>query len=115
MLVIVSGNLNAPDQRLKCYPVARKQLILRGVAQPGRAPGSGPGGRWFESTRPDQYLQPLHVLADAATSVVAIAALISARYFHSPWLDPVMGFAGSVMIILVVRVDQEIFFRASRS
>jgi Co/Zn/Cd efflux system component len=55
------------------------------------------------------------VLADAATSVVAIAALISARYFHSPWLDPVMGFAGSVMIILVVRVDQEIFFRASRS
>jgi Co/Zn/Cd efflux system component len=38
----------------------------------------------------------LHVLADTATSVVAIAALISARYFHSPWLDPVMGFAGSV-------------------
>jgi hypothetical protein len=22
-----------------------------------RAPGSGPGGRWFESTRPDQFLQ----------------------------------------------------------
>src|SRR6188768_3019007 len=26
----------------------------RGVAQPGRALGSGPRGRWFESTRPDQ-------------------------------------------------------------
>ena len=30
---------------------------VRGVAQPGRAPGSGPGGRWFESTRPDQIFQ----------------------------------------------------------
>ena len=39
------------------------------------------------------------MLADAATSVVAIAALISARYFHSPWIDPVMGFAGSLLII----------------
>ena len=25
----------------------------RGVAQPGRASGSGPEGRWFESSRPD--------------------------------------------------------------
>ena len=30
--------------------------MFRGVAQPGRAPGSGPGGRWFESTRPDQLI-----------------------------------------------------------
>ena len=29
---------------------------IRGVAQPGRAPGSGPGGRWFESTRPDHFI-----------------------------------------------------------
>ena len=29
------------------------QLKIRGVAQPGRAPGSGPGGRRFESSRPD--------------------------------------------------------------
>jgi hypothetical protein len=28
----------------------------RGVAQPGRAPGSGPGGRRFKSSRPDQFL-----------------------------------------------------------
>ena len=27
---------------------------VRGVAQPGRAPGSGPGGRRFESSLPDQ-------------------------------------------------------------
>jgi hypothetical protein len=27
------------------------------VAQPGRAPGSGPGGRRFKSSLPDQYFQ----------------------------------------------------------
>src|SRR3990172_1160452 len=26
----------------------------RGVAQPGSAPASGAGGRWFKSSRPDQ-------------------------------------------------------------
>jgi integrase/recombinase XerD len=30
---------------------------VRGVAQPGRAPGSGPGGRRFESFRPDQITE----------------------------------------------------------
>ena len=29
----------------------------RGVAQPGRAPGSGPGGRRFKSSLPDQFFQ----------------------------------------------------------
>jgi hypothetical protein len=28
----------------------------RGVAQPGRALGSGPRGRRFKSSRPDQYI-----------------------------------------------------------
>jgi hypothetical protein len=31
----------------------------RGVAQPGRAPGSGPGGRRFKSSLPDQSFQIL--------------------------------------------------------
>ena len=30
--------------------------VDRGVAQPGRAPGSGPGGRRFESSLPDHSL-----------------------------------------------------------
>src|SRR5581483_4461479 len=30
-------------------------VACRGVAQPGRAPGSGPGGRRFKSSLPDQY------------------------------------------------------------
>jgi hypothetical protein len=31
--------------------------LRRGVAQPGRAPGSGPGGRRFKSSLPDQFFQ----------------------------------------------------------
>jgi hypothetical protein len=40
---------------------------VRGVAQPGRAPGSGPGGRRFKSSLPDQFfshlLSSLHAFA----------------------------------------------------
>src|SRR5208337_1658769 len=35
----------------------RRQSERRGVAQPGRAPGSGPGGRRFKSSLPDQSFQ----------------------------------------------------------
>ena len=38
-----------------CAEVPRAALASRGVAQPGRAPGSGPGGRRFKSSLPDQY------------------------------------------------------------
>lgn len=40
----------------------------------------------------------LHVVADAATSVLAIAALIGGKYFGAAWLDPVMGIAGTVLV-----------------
>ena len=30
------------------------------MAQPGRAPGSGPGGRRFESSLPDQFVRDLN-------------------------------------------------------
>jgi cation diffusion facilitator family transporter len=40
----------------------------------------------------------LHVLADAATSVLAIAALLGGRIFGAAWLDPVMGLAGAVLV-----------------
>lgn len=39
-----------------------------------------------------------HVLADAATSVLAIAALLAGRFFGLAWLDPVMGIAGAILI-----------------
>jgi cation diffusion facilitator family transporter len=39
-----------------------------------------------------------HVLADALTSVLAIAALVSGRYLGWVWLDPVMGIVGGIVI-----------------
>lgn len=41
----------------------------------------------------------LHVVADALTSVLAIAALLGAKYFNFIWLDPFMGIVGAVLII----------------
>ena len=40
----------------------------------------------------------MHVLADALTSVAAIAALLSGRYFGWNWADAVIGMAGAVVI-----------------
>ncbi|MCU1773411.1 CDF family Co(II)/Ni(II) efflux transporter DmeF [Pseudomonas sp. 13B_3.2_Bac1] len=40
----------------------------------------------------------VHVLADALTSVLAIAALLAGRYLDWVWLDPVMGIVGSIVI-----------------
>lgn len=40
----------------------------------------------------------LHVIADAATSVLAIVALVGGKYFGAVWLDPVMGLAGMVLV-----------------
>ncbi|MEE4451604.1 CDF family Co(II)/Ni(II) efflux transporter DmeF [Novosphingobium resinovorum] len=40
----------------------------------------------------------LHVLADALTSVMAIAALLAGRYLGWTWLDPLIGVIGAVVI-----------------
>ena len=40
----------------------------------------------------------VHVLADAATSVLAIAALVISMYSHSTFADPLVGIVGSVVI-----------------
>jgi cation diffusion facilitator family transporter len=40
----------------------------------------------------------LHVLADAMTSVLAIIALFSGKYFGLNWMDPVMGIVGALVI-----------------
>lgn len=40
----------------------------------------------------------LHVLADALTSIFAIAALVTGKLFGWLWMDPVMGIVGSVVI-----------------
>ncbi|SFS18996.1 cation diffusion facilitator family transporter [Dyella sp. OK004] len=40
----------------------------------------------------------LHVIADAATSVLAIAALLGGKYVGASWLDPVMGIVGAFLV-----------------
>lgn len=40
----------------------------------------------------------LHVLADALTSVLAIAALVAGRSLGWTWMDPVMGIVGALVI-----------------
>lgn len=40
----------------------------------------------------------LHVLADALTSILAILALLTAKYFHTLWMDPLMGIVGAILV-----------------
>ncbi|MFM1642449.1 CDF family Co(II)/Ni(II) efflux transporter DmeF [Aeromonas salmonicida] len=40
----------------------------------------------------------IHVLADAATSVLAILALVGGMLWGADWLDPLMGIAGAVLV-----------------
>lgn len=40
----------------------------------------------------------VHVLADAATSVLAIVALVGGKLWGAAWLDPMMGIVGSVLV-----------------
>lgn len=45
----------------------------------------------------------LHVIADAATSVLAIVALAGGWLYGWAWLDPVMGIVGAALIIVWAR------------
>jgi cation diffusion facilitator family transporter len=40
----------------------------------------------------------VHVIADAATSVLAIAALVTAAYLQWTWADPAVGIVGAIVI-----------------
>jgi cation diffusion facilitator family transporter len=40
----------------------------------------------------------VHVIADAATSVLAIVALLGGWFYGWSWLDPVMGLVGAVLV-----------------
>jgi cation diffusion facilitator family transporter len=40
----------------------------------------------------------LHVVADALTSVLAIAALLAGKYLDAVWVDPVVGVLGALLV-----------------
>lgn len=41
----------------------------------------------------------MHVIADAATSVLALVALMAGLFFGARWFDPAVGLLGAVMIV----------------
>ena len=47
---------------------------------------------------PNLYAAYLHVLADALTSVLAIAALVAGRFAGWDFLDPLMGIVGGILV-----------------
>lgn len=57
-------------------------------------------GHHHSHSHEDQNLRSayLHVMADALTSVTAIIALLTAKYFGWIWMDPVMGIVGSLLV-----------------
>lgn len=42
----------------------------------------------------------LHVVADAATSVLAVIALVAGKYYAVKWMDPLMGILGAIMVLI---------------
>lgn len=40
----------------------------------------------------------LHVIADALTSLLAIVALLAAKFYGAVWMDPVMGVVGAILV-----------------
>ena len=61
----------------------------------GHSHGGSHGHRHHDNNLRAAYI---HVLADAATSVLAIAALVIAMYSRWIWTDPLVGIMGSLVI-----------------
>jgi cation diffusion facilitator family transporter len=61
----------------------------------GHAHGAGEGPHHHDLNLKSAYL---HVLADAATSVLAVVALAGGWMYGWGWLDPVMGIAGAILV-----------------
>ncbi len=61
----------------------------------GHAHGHGHGHGHHDLNLRSAYM---HVLADAATSVLAILALIGGKFWGAAWLDPVMGIVGAGLV-----------------
>ncbi|HEX9091049.1 MAG TPA: CDF family Co(II)/Ni(II) efflux transporter DmeF [Anaerolineales bacterium] len=40
-----------------------------------------------------------HVLTDALTSILAIFALLTAKYLHLVWMDPLTGIVGAILVV----------------
>ena len=61
----------------------------------GHSHGHGHHGQPDDLNLKSAYL---HVIADAATSVLAVGALLGGWFYGWSWLDPLMGIAGALLI-----------------
>jgi cation diffusion facilitator family transporter len=68
--------------------------LLRGAHDHGHDHQHNHGGHEDMNLR-SAYV---HVVADAATSVLAIIALFGGKFLGASWLDPVMGLAGALVV-----------------
>lgn len=82
-------------------------LILGRAHHHGHGPASGHDhGHSHDAHHHDHYHDLnlksayVHVIADAATSVLAIAALCGGWMFGWAWLDPLMGIVGAVLVVV---------------
>jgi len=76
--------------------VAVLGLVVNGISVVVLRGGHGHGHRH----RHDHNLRAahLHVLADALTSLLAIFALLAAKYLGAAWMDPAMGIVGGALV-----------------
>ena len=75
---------------------SRLHRLIRQRRRPLRDhPGHDHGAHGGDNNLRSAYV---HVLADALTSVLAIAALLTGRYLGWVWMDPIMGIVGAVVI-----------------
>jgi cation diffusion facilitator family transporter len=75
--------------------------IILGRAHDHHAPGSHDhAGHRHQEHHYDLNLKSayIHVIADAATSVLAIVALAGGWFYGWSWLDPVMGIVGAALV-----------------
>jgi cation diffusion facilitator family transporter len=109
LLVIFAAAMawESVDRLISPIPIALNQALV--VATAGllvngasalilAAPGHHAHGH--HGHRHDHNLRAayLHVLADALTSLLAIFALLAAKFFDAIWLDPVMGVVGAALV-----------------
>lgn len=78
-------------------------VLVLGAHEHGHAHHDHTHPKQGDSVHPHQHDHNLrsaylHVMADALTSLLAILALLCAKYFGWVWMDPVMGLVGSLLV-----------------
>jgi cation diffusion facilitator family transporter len=74
--------------------------LILGRSQEGHHPHEHAGHHHHDLNLKSAYW---HVVADAATSVLAIVALAGGLLYGWSWLDPVMGMVGAVLVAIWAR------------